>query len=93
MMRVPYYLLIRRTNYYDLFMVFDLKKVSIVLDQFSEIDRSEVILNSNGGIDIVKFNEMEKVTKLVSELKKLGVKNNSELYEAGFMPAGMLLRF
>lgn len=55
-------------------------------------DEIERPTNSNGGLDIAKFNEQDKVKEVVSKLKEIGVRSSKDLMSNGFIPAGMILK-
>lgn len=46
-----------------------------------------------GNLDIAKFNELPEVIEVKTKLQEIGMDSRSELFNAGFMSAGLVLTF
>lgn len=71
----------------------DKNEVAKLLVKISEIDRNRIPKDKSGNLDVKRFNEMKDIKKMIKELKALGVKHSSQLFDLGFIPAGMVLKF
>lgn len=69
------------------------RKVQKLLTDWGASMKTLAPVTPEGSIDMEKFPQMKEVKELISNLKEIGVKSNTQLMDSGFIAAGMLLRF
>jgi hypothetical protein len=66
-------------------------QVSIILQDFSKMDKKKIPIDEKGNIKFPEFFEVDEVKQVCQELKELGA-TSKWLMANGFVAAGMLLR-
>ena len=69
-----------------------------LLDQVGEIltdwgKTTERPVTKDDRLDVKRLNDLETTKSMIKELVELGVKNQKQLIDMGFIPAGMILKF
>ncbi|MBT9167428.1 MAG: hypothetical protein DDT19_00766 [Syntrophomonadaceae bacterium] len=68
----------------------EIKKILTDLERMSESDRP---LTPEGYLDVDALNQMPEVIRAKDRLREIGIQHQDNLTTAGFVAAGMVLKF
>ena len=68
-------------------------EVNRLLNEYGKVVEDKVPTKKDGNLDMKALQEMKETKELIKKFKKLGIHSNEELFDNGFMAAGMILKF
>ena len=69
----------------------DKKEIKSILNHMAMVTQRP--LDEEGNLDVAAFNKLASVTLFKEQLRAAGIRKNTDLIDAGFIGAGLVLNF